>query len=81
MADNEFTLEECEMFFKNIIRNSTRRNESNKLRTSRSKIRSKKLACNTTNTSKSDADHRTNKDDADENNINENDRAKAVENN
>lgn len=43
LSDKDFTLKECEEFFKNVIRNSTRRNESNIIRTSAVKKRPKNL--------------------------------------
>lgn len=42
-ADESFTLEQCEVFFKNVIKNSVRRNESSSVRCSKSKNRPKKL--------------------------------------
>ncbi|KAF5277589.1 hypothetical protein FQR65_LT15934 [Abscondita terminalis] len=43
LADDDFSLEECHAFLKNVIRNSTRRNQSVFVRTSRSKKRPKTL--------------------------------------
>lgn len=43
LSDNSFTLNECEEFFKAIIRNSTRRSESSMSRTSKPKHRPKNL--------------------------------------
>lgn len=45
-ADPQFTLEECEEFFKGVIRNSLRRYTSANIRTSRSKNRPKKIYYN-----------------------------------
>lgn len=42
-ADKDFTLVQCETFFKNVIRNSTRRSESDRLKQSKSKKRPKSL--------------------------------------
>lgn len=44
LADPKFTQRGSELFFKNVIRNSLRRFESNKVRTSKSKRRAKKLS-------------------------------------
>lgn len=46
LADPKFTLEDCEDFFKSVIRNCVRRNNSSNLRTSRSKNRPKQLSYN-----------------------------------
>lgn len=44
LSDENFTLKDCEEFFKNVIRNSTRRNESSMCRSSRIKRRPKQLS-------------------------------------
>lgn len=44
LSDEDFTLKNCEEFFKAVIRNSTKRNESSMTRTSRSKRRPKSLS-------------------------------------
>lgn len=46
LADQRFTLEDCEDFFKSVIRNCVRRNNSSMIRTSRSKNRPKQLSYN-----------------------------------
>ena len=43
LSDNSFTLKDCEEFFKNVIRNSTRRSQSNMTRNSAIKRRPKEL--------------------------------------
>ena len=43
IADKRFTLEDCEDFFKGVIRNCVRRNNSLNIRTSRSKNRPKQI--------------------------------------
>ena len=48
LADNDFTLENCEQFFKNILKNYTRRNELKTFaRSSKCKNRPKKLTYKT----------------------------------
>lgn len=44
LADNDFTVQECEVFLKNVIRNSGRRYESANVRCSKSKKRPKNLS-------------------------------------
>lgn len=43
LSDRDFTFKDCEDFFKNVVRNSTRRNESNMVRNSAVKRRPKNL--------------------------------------
>ncbi|XP_045473413.1 uncharacterized protein LOC123679900 [Harmonia axyridis] len=46
LADQKFSLEDCEDFFKGVIRNCVRRNNALNIRTSRSKNRPKELSYN-----------------------------------
>ena len=44
LSDNDFTLTECEQFFKKVIHNSTRRSQSSMIWASKTKQKPKKLA-------------------------------------